>query len=460
MKYKILFICLLFGINGFAQLSDSIQVSGQLKNNLRFAKIVIKQFGIGSTDIAVIPISQETGKFNITLPPNIPNGMYRFQYSQTSDGFVDVVVNGKEKEIIFEIDVSKDEDKRFPVFLKSDENQSLQNFIHKRNKLLTSIQVLDQFIEFYPEKEEVFYNKILKQRSSKVTNYLKYRTNFIKSTPYFYAKQVAVFSQSYFPNPTEDWRLRAFHKFENFWNDKLTNNANLLNTPLYAESILEYIKYYMNPEMNFSENEMNEGFKICVDNIIKVFSQDEKTLAFAIKYLQLGFKEIGNETLLQYIDEKYASTAQCLENDTELNKRLVGYEALKPGIIAPNFTLMSIDGKEKNLVDFKQKKVALVFWASWCPHCMLEMPKIESWAKSHPEVLVLAISLDEDYTQFQKAVNDYPSMMHYCDLQKWNGEIVTKYYVSATPTFFLLDEAKKIVGKYKSFEELELKSKD
>ena len=326
--------------------------------------------------------------------------------------------------------------------------------------MLTGIHVLDQFIEFYPDKSDLFYKNAIKERSSKVVNYLKYRSNFISSTPYFFAKQIAVFSQTYFSNPTDDWRLREFYKFENFWNDKSTNEVALLNTPLYSESILEYLKYYMNPDINFTEDEMNEGFKNCVDNIIKKFSQHDKTQEFAIKYLQLGFKEIGNEEVLQYIDEKYASFIQCTDDDDQLKTRLAGYEALKLGAFAPNFTFMSTDGKEISLLDFKNTKVVLVFWASWCPHCMTEMPKIETWAKKHPEVLVLAISLDEDYANYQKIISNFSSLKHYCDLQKWQGDIVSKYYISATPSIILLYEAKKIVGKYKSYDELEFKLKE
>ncbi|MDP4145728.1 MAG: TlpA disulfide reductase family protein, partial [Bacillota bacterium] len=46
-------------------------------------------------------------------------------------------------------------------------------------------------------------------------------------------------------------------------------------------------------------------------------------------------------------------------------------------IKAPNFKLKGIDGKEVSLSDFKEKKVYVNFWASWCPPCKAEMPEIE-----------------------------------------------------------------------------------
>jgi capsule polysaccharide export protein KpsC/LpsZ len=85
---------------------------------------------------------------------------------------------------------------------------------------------------------------------------------------------------------------------------------------------------------------------------------------------------------------------------------------------------------------------------------MGEMPKLQEWAKTNPNTLVLAISLDEDYAAFQEATKKFPNMLHYCDLQKWKGTIVSDYFVAATPTFFKLDKERKIVGKYSEFDKL------
>ena len=41
------------------------------------------------------------------------------------------------------------------------------------------------------------------------------------------------------------------------------------------------------------------------------------------------------------------------------------------------------------------KIVVLVFWATWCGPCLKAMPKLEAFARRHPEIAVLAINLDD-----------------------------------------------------------------
>jgi thiol-disulfide isomerase/thioredoxin len=111
---------------------------------------------------------------------------------------------------------------------------------------------------------------------------------------------------------------------------------------------------------------------------------------------------------------------------------------------------MDADGNEINIFDLDQQETVLVFWASWCPHCMQEMPKLQAWAKEHPETLVLAVSLDDDYAAFQQTIEEFPNMLHYCDLQKWEGTIAENYFIAATPTLFSIDASQNIINKFSS----------
>jgi thiol-disulfide isomerase/thioredoxin len=436
----------------FTQAQDSIVIQGKLEHNTRFAKVVIKKFGIGIFDIAAVPIKE--GSFSIKAPINLEAGVYRLHYSQDNlNEYVDVIINGKEKNISFSLDLLEAPEIRKPFFNASLENQNWYTYQSQSQVQLQKIEALKSSLSLYPNTTDKIVLQIKNAVLQEQLNYKKQESVFIKNNPNSWAILMVQNNPYYFTNPKEDWRIQDFDRRTHFWEGIDTNNPKLINSPLYTNHILNYLKYYMNPEMHFSEDEMNEGFKKSVDTIMQRFGSNYDTKKFALQYLQLGFKEIGNEKVLQYIDEKYKDLAtQCQDEieKTAFEKRMAGYEAMKEGVLAPNITFAN----KSTLYDIQSEQTLIVFWASWCPHCQEEMPKINEWAKAHPAIKVVAISLDDDQMAYEAAIQKYPNIFHTTDLKKWDSKAVSDYYIYGTPTFVKLDKDKKIVAKQSSFEQI------
>ena len=49
----------------------------------------------------------------------------------------------------------------------------------------------------------------------------------------------------------------------------------------------------------------------------------------------------------------------------------------------------------RSLADEAGHYVLVHFWASWCKPCREEMPEITAWARAHPNIVFVPISLDD-----------------------------------------------------------------
>jgi peroxiredoxin len=82
-----------------------------------------------------------------------------------------------------------------------------------------------------------------------------------------------------------------------------------------------------------------------------------------------------------------------------------GY-ALKPGTVAPDFSLPSLAGSPVALQSFRGKLVVVNIWATWCPPCVAEMPSLERLHRTLEKegLQVLGVSVDEDETALREFV--------------------------------------------------------
>ena len=101
-----------------------------------------------------------------------------------------------------------------------------------------------------------------------------------------------------------------------------------------------------------------------------------------------------------------ASIDAFSQNLPDLDEKYAA-ELLKPGTLAPDFQLTSIDGKTIKFSDFaKGKYVVVDFWASWCPDCRKDAPEIvRMYERFHPKgVEFLGVSFDTDKEKWAMGV--------------------------------------------------------
>lgn len=116
--------------------------------------------------------------------------------------------------------------------------------------------------------------------------------------------------------------------------------------------------------------------------------------------------------------------------------------AVEIGSSAPDFNLTNLNGQPVGLTDFKgEKPVMLVFWATWCPLCREEAPRIKELAAEFgPQGLaVIGVNVGINDSPRKAKVYQERLKLNYPVVFDQGSQVTRAYGVAGTPTIIILD---------------------
>lgn len=121
---------------------------------------------------------------------------------------------------------------------------------------------------------------------------------------------------------------------------------------------------------------------------------------------------------------------------------------VKVGDAAPNFSIKTENGKTVTARDFGGKLLVLNFWASWCPPCVSETPRLSQLqAQLGKEgVVVVGISIDSN----EKSYRNFLKRMRVGFEIARDGEarISSSYGTFKIPETYVINSQGKVVAKF------------
>lgn len=108
---------------------------------------------------------------------------------------------------------------------------------------------------------------------------------------------------------------------------------------------------------------------------------------------------------------------------------------------ASDFTVKMINGEDYNLASVN-KNTVIVFWATWCGPCEIELKRINKMVmdrKIQPSDVLAISSNEEESIVREKAKRE--NYLFNIGLDT-NGSVSAKFEVSATPTIIFIDKKK------------------
>ncbi len=116
-------------------------------------------------------------------------------------------------------------------------------------------------------------------------------------------------------------------------------------------------------------------------------------------------------------------------------------------IPAPDFTVS--DGASTiHLANYRGKVVLLNLWATWCPPCVGEMPGLVKLHHDDPNLVILAVSIDEDPDAYKQFITE--RHVDFSTVRDPNESVAKLYGSDGWPETYIIDRKgvirRKVVG--------------
>ena len=225
------------------------------------------------------------------------------------------------------------------------------------------------------------------------------------------------------------------------------SDERIITNPFLANKVLDYL-------YNYTERS-EQGVRESIDKLLETPEMHPKVQGFIIDLLVDFFVEKEAADFVDYINRSYLGNCE-LPLSEETKEKIRSMVKFEQGDLVPDIKLKDASGKKIGLSELNGELNVIIFWASWCPHCIRELPKLqELYNQMDGKLGVYAISVDTSRTDWTNAVENYGlRWTNVNDLKGWESESLSLFGISSTPTLILLDRNLHWIGRASSFEGL------
>ena len=395
----------------------------------------------------------------------LPPGIYAIVFpgkNLSVDFFID-------KDQVISINAADSNNLANTVFTGSKEQglfQQYQKFVAVKGKLLQK------------EKTDYMSSKTKADSTLHEANYTRYnkelndyRENIIKTQPKsMMAALLNAMKEPPYPTKTPVTHQDSIDNYNfykaHYWDGISFMDDRIIRTPFFLPKLERYYREVM-PQAS--------------DSIIKDADYKlllARTAPEMYKYLlnwltdeYINPKYMGQDAIFVHLFEKYHSKGlSSWLNEKQMDiitRRAYMQMANLIGEKAANLEMVDTAGKPSALYDLQAEYTVIIFWDPTCGHCKEEVPKVDSiyrasWKASN--VRIYAVLSEDQKPEWLKYLNEH----HITD---WTNVYETKemtdavkasqrpgfrqlYDVTSTPTLYLLDKEKRIIGKKLTWKQL------
>lgn len=348
--------------------------------------------------------------------------------------------------------------------------QEYTRFLAKKSPLLNALQ--KQLAEARTAKDSGALRTIINKANKELQDY---RESFVKLHPtamlsgFFYAmKRPEIPSIPVGKNSKADSAYPYRFVKDNWWSGVAFDDESLVRTPFFEPKLEEYYKYYVAPDPDSVISEVNYMLLVSRDN-----REMFKYLLgkFTDKYINPEY--MGQEKVFLFLFDKYYSKGDTAWLSSKQRKfifdRAYSLMANQLGEPAADLQMVDTSGNPLTLYSIKAPYTFVTFWDPNCGHCKETIPRVDSIYRAKWKALgvkIVGVNVDEGANEgWKKFVNEHQleGWVHIYQTKTAREEEAKKgvanfrqlYDVYKTPTLYLLDAQKRIIGKMLSLEQFD-----
>lgn len=245
------------------------------------------------------------------------------------------------------------------------------------------------------------------------------------------------------------------HFFDNF---DLADDAMIrMPRPIYQEKVHEYLDKLYAPQA--------DSLKKALNRVVAKAKKNQETYKYAVWVAVLKFQNpeiMGLDEVFVHLNDTYfASGEMNFWANAQMRKNLSDHaDRLRKSLIGQkgaNLIMQDISLKPRALYDIKNKYTVLYIFDPDCGSCKKETPKlVDFYNKKKFDVEVYAVSADTSMVKMRNYIKEMN--MKWITVngpRTYVGPYQDLYDANTTPTLYVLDNQKKIIGKKIPAEKLE-----
>ncbi len=371
------------------------------------------------------------GTFTLNIPENSKVGTYRLVYAVPQDEFYfDVLYTGKEAiELNFDLDNGVS-------FISSEENKLFLSYFQDINRNE------QQLVDFYTagSNDQATFQEITTALETTQATYEKKAENL-------FSQKFIIANRGYVPETLTAKQDYIKNKKEAYFAHIKFDDTDLQASDFLIDKALNYVFTALPSELG----SLTDIKGVLKDNVATLASHLEE---LPDAYQFYVFHKIWEQTAANNLNEvsdlllnTYMTPKAHSIDHMKLLDEIAAKNRLRVGAIAPELEWVD-DTTVKRLSTLEgAEHYLLVFWSSTCGHCLKELPALHKELKTKPTVKVIAVGLENDERTWKPESAKLDDFEHAISLGRWESEYAKLYDIHSTPTYYVLDEDKRILAK-------------